>query len=217
LDRPLRIVIDPGHGGWDIGSVGPTGLQEKELALDVAQRLRRLLEERLGAETLLTRLDDTFITLEDRPAFANSVAADVFLSIHGNSSPVKNVRGVETYYVTPAAYKGGALGGSTVAASRRLATAVQHALYTSLADADPLINDRGIKAAALSVLEAPTMPSVLTEISFVTSTDEEQKLRRPEYRDTIAEALFKGIAVYVKRTQRPRVQSRIQPAATPGD
>jgi N-acetylmuramoyl-L-alanine amidase/putative methionine-R-sulfoxide reductase with GAF domain len=212
LNRPLRIVIDPGHGGWDIGSVGPTGLQEKDLVLDVAQRLSRLLRQRLGAEAILTRSDDTFIALEDRPGLANSVGADLFLSIHGNSSPAKNVRGVETYYVTPAAYKGSSSEGPdrVIAASRRLASAVQHALYTSLSGADPLLNDRGTKAAALSVLEAPTMPSVLTEISFVTSTYEEQKLRRPEYRDSIAEALFEGIKAYARQGEHLRVQSRAQ-------
>lgn len=208
-NRPLRIVIDPGHGGWDRGSVGPTGLLEKELVLDVAERLSKLLKARLGAETILTRADDTFVPLESRPALANRVGADLFLSIHGNSSSVNNVRGVETYYVTPAAYKGGAPGGpeTAVTASRRLAAAVQHALYATLSGADPLVQDRGVKAAALSVLEAPIMPSVLTEISFVTSPYEEQKLRRPEYRETIAEALFKGIKAYAARGVQPRTQT----------
>ena len=93
---------------------------------------------------------------------------------------------------------------------------MQHALYSSLAGADPRVNDRGIKAAALSVLEAPTMPSVLTEISFVTSTLEEQKLRWPEYRDTIAEALYRGIATYAGQREHLLVQSRLQAAAPQG-
>ena len=202
-NRALRIVIDPGHGGWDRGSVGPTGLLEKELVLDVAERLSKLLKARLGAEIILTRTDDTFVPLESRPALANSVGADLFVSIHGNSSSKDDVRGVETYYVTPAAYKGNAPSGaeSAVTASRGLAAAVQRALYASLSGADPLVQDRGVKAAALSVLEAPTMPSVLTEIAFITSRREEQKLRRPEYRETIAEALFKGIKAYAARRQ----------------
>ena len=207
--RPWKIVIDPGHGGWDRGSVGPTGLLEKEVVLDVSERLSRLLKARLGADVILTRTDDSFVPLEARPALANSVSADLFLSIHGNSSSLKNIRGVETYYVTPAAYRGSAPGGAEVAVteSRHLAAAVQHALHAALAGADPQVQNRGVKAAALSVLEAPVMPSVLTEISFVTSTQEEQKLRRPEYRDTIAEALFQGVKVYLSRGMQPHTQT----------
>jgi N-acetylmuramoyl-L-alanine amidase len=151
------------------------------------------------------------VPIQSRSALANSVGADLFLSIHGNSSSAKDVRGVETYYVTPAAYKGSASSGPDkgITASRRLAAAVQHALYISLAGKDPLVQDRGVKAAALSVLEAPRMPSVLTEVSFVTSTQEEQKLRRPEYRDTIAEALFKGITTYLAECEHtPRSRHR---------
>jgi N-acetylmuramoyl-L-alanine amidase len=211
-NRPLRIVIDPGHGGWDNGSVGPTGLREKELVLDVAERLGKLLKARLGAEIILTRTDDSFVPLESRPALANSAGADLFVSIHGNSSSKDEVRGVETYYIAPAAYKGSAPSGaeSAVTASRRLAAAVQRALYASLSGADPLVHDRGIKAAALSVLEAPTMPSVLTEIAFVTNRREEQKLRRPEYRETIAEALFTGIKAYAARRQPMPAQTASQ-------
>jgi N-acetylmuramoyl-L-alanine amidase/putative methionine-R-sulfoxide reductase with GAF domain len=215
--RPLKIVIDPGHGGWDTGTVGPTGLQEKELVLDVAERLSRLLKARLGAETILTRGDDTFVPLALRPALANSVGADLFVSIHGNSSSAKSVRGVETFYVAPAAYKGAASGSPPlgVTASRRFAAVVQHALYATLSGADPLVQDRGVKAAPLSVLVAPTMPSLLTEISFVSSSYDEQKLRRPEYRDTIAEALFQGIKTYAARTGRDDRQ-RASAAGFPG-
>ncbi len=207
--RPWKIVIDPGHGGWDRGSVGPTGLLEKEVVLDVSERLSKLLKARLGADVMLTRTDDSFVPLEARPALANSVSADLFLSIHGNSSSLKNIRGVETYYVTPAAYRGSAPGGAEVAVteSRHLAAAVQHALHAALAGADPLVQDRGVKAAALSVLEAPVMPSVLTEISFVTSPHEEQELRRPEYRDTIAEALFQGVKTYLSRDKQPHIRT----------
>jgi N-acetylmuramoyl-L-alanine amidase len=200
--RPLKIVIDPGHGGWDKGTVGPSGLQEKELVLDVAERLSRLLKARLGAETILTRDNDTFVPLESRPALANSVGADLFVSIHANSSPAKSVRGVETFYVAPAAYKGSASGNPRllVTASQRFAAVVQRLLYATLSRADPLMQDRGVKSAPLSVLVAPTMPSVLTEISFVSSSYDERKLRRPEYRDTIAEALFQGIKTYAAGT-----------------
>jgi N-acetylmuramoyl-L-alanine amidase len=178
-------------------------LQEKELVLDIAKRLSKLLRVRLGAETILTRSEDTFVPLESRSAVANSVGADLLLSIHGNSSSGNNVRGVETFYVTPTAYKGNAPGSRepAIAASRRFAAAVQHALYTTLSGTDPLVLDRGVKTGALSVLEASGMPSALTEISFVSSAYEEQRLRRSDYRDTIAEALFKGIMVYASGTR----------------
>src|SRR5207248_277330 len=160
--------------------------------------LSKLLKARLGAETVLTRTDDTFVPLASRPALANSVGADLFISIHGNASSTKGVRGVETFYVESAAYKGAAAGSPLLAvvASRHFAAVLQHALYAGLSGSDPLVQNRGVKAAPLSVLVAPTMPSVLTEISFVSSSYDEQKLRRSEYRDTIAEALFQGIKTY---------------------
>ena len=202
--RPLKIVIDPGHGGSDTGTVGPSGLQEKDLVLDVAERLSRLLKTHLGAVTMLTRSDDTFVPLPSRSALANNVGADLFVSIHANSSSARSVRGVETFYVAPTAYRGSTSGSPplAVSASRRFAAMVQHALFATLSHADPMLQDRGVKAAPLSVLAVPTMPSVLTEISFVSSSYDEQKLRRPEYRDTIAEALFQGIKTYAVRNQR---------------
>src|SRR6202044_2550037 len=94
-----RIVLDPGHGGHDTGSVGPEGLREKDLVLDVAQRLGRLIEARMGSEVIFTRSDDTFVPLERRTEIANEAKADLFLSIHANSSPLRSAAGVETYYL----------------------------------------------------------------------------------------------------------------------
>ena len=93
------MVIDAGHGGHDVGTTGPTGLLEKDLVLDVALRLGKLIEQRLGAEVIYTRHDDTYVALEERTAIANRSHADLFLSIHANSSPIKAVAGVETYYL----------------------------------------------------------------------------------------------------------------------
>lgn len=93
-----KVVIDPGHGGHDVGTHGPSGVLEKELVLDVAQRLGLLIESRLGSEVIYTRSDDTFVALEDRTALANDRKADLFLSVHANSSPVRSVSGVETYF-----------------------------------------------------------------------------------------------------------------------
>ena len=94
-----RVVIDPGHGGSDQGTVGRRGLMEKELVLDVAKRLGRLIEERMGSEVIYTRQDDTFIPLHARTEFANEKKADLFLSIHANSSPHPKVGGIEVYYL----------------------------------------------------------------------------------------------------------------------
>ncbi len=94
-----RVVLDPGHGGKDVGTHGPSGLYEKDVVLDISQRLAALLEDRMGSEVVLTRSDDTFIPLEERTQIANDHKADLFLSIHANSSPVKSVTGVETYYL----------------------------------------------------------------------------------------------------------------------
>ena len=92
-------MVDAGHGGHDTGTIGPNGLMEKDLVLDVALRLGRLLETRLGADVIYTRDDDTFIPLETRTAIANEHQADLFISIHANSSPDPTARGVETYYL----------------------------------------------------------------------------------------------------------------------
>ena len=97
--KVTRVVIDPGHGGHDQGTVGPKGFTEKELVLDVAQRLGKLIEERMGSEVIYTRSDDTFIPLQGRTALANERKADLFISVHANSSPLVAIRGVETYYL----------------------------------------------------------------------------------------------------------------------
>ena len=94
-----RVVIDAGHGGHDTGSIGPTGYAEKELVLDVAMRLKQLVETEMGAEVVMTRTEDTFVPLETRTAIANEQQADLFISIHANSSRVRSVRGGETYFL----------------------------------------------------------------------------------------------------------------------
>jgi len=203
----LRVVIDPGHGGWDRGTVGPSGLEEKDLVLDVAQRLGKMISARLSAEVIYTRTDDTFIPLESRSAMANSAQADLFVSIHGNSSDYRSVRGVETFYMDPGSTARLEVVSATekkrspdaVTASRQLAAAVQHALYTKLSADDPDLRNRGVKPAPLVVLVGPSMPSVLSEISFLSSPAEEQRLKTSKYRDRIAEALYEGIHNYVTR------------------
>jgi len=215
-----RIVVDAGHGGHDTGTIGPDGLMEKDLVLDVALRLGRLLETRLGADVIYTRDDDTFIPLETRTAIANEHQADLFISIHANSSSDPSARGVETYYLNftsnPDALEVAARENAVsqksifelqdlvkkitlkdkIEESRELATDVQECLYAGLASKHSTLRDRGVKKAPFVVLIGANMPSILTEISFVSNPTDEAKLETPEYREKIAESLYKGIAKY---------------------
>lgn len=212
--RRIKIVIDPGHGGSDRGTVGPGGLEEKELVLEIARRLGTLVSDRLAAEITYTRSGDYFVPLEARSALANSVDADLFISIHANASDSRSVRGVETFYIDPRSsgsaslVTAGGVGSSdhkkraaNIAASRNLAAVVQHALYTRLAAVNPQLRDRGIKAAPLVVLAGPNMPSILTEISFISSASEERRLKDSKYCERIVEALYVGIATYLSRNR----------------
>ena len=215
-----RIVVDAGHGGHDTGTIGPDGLMEKDLVLDVALRLGRLLETRLGADVIYTRDDDTFIPLETRTAIANEHQADLFISIHANSSSDPSARGVETYYLNftsnPDALEVAARENAVsqksifelqdlvkkitlkekIDESRELATDVQDCLYTGLASKHSTLRDRGVKKAPFVVLIGANMPSILAEISFVSNPTDEAKLETPEYKEKIAESLYKGIAKY---------------------
>jgi N-acetylmuramoyl-L-alanine amidase len=228
-----RIVLDPGHGGHDTGSVGPQGLREKDLVLDVAQRLGRLIETRMGSQVIFTRSDDTFVPLETRTQIANEAKADLFLSIHANSSPLRSAAGVETYYLNfttsrsaldlAARENSGSqmtvyeLQGllekialkDKVEESREFATRVQTALYTlSAKTTDARSKDRGIKKAPFVVLIGASMPSVLAEIGFVSNAHDESVMRREEYRERTAEALYKGISSYANSLSHFQVAQR---------
>lgn len=215
-----RVVIDPGHGGYDKGSSGPGGLMEKELVLDVAQRLGKLIEDRLGSEVIYTRTGDTFIALESRTELANTSKADLFLSIHANSSPYPSVSGVETYYLNLTSARD-ALdlasrenSGAQMAIhelsdiiqkitqrdkteeSREFASKMQAALYGAAVRSNPTAKNRGVKKAPFVVLIGATMPSILAEIGFVSNSREESLLKRPDHRQKLAEALYRGLSRY---------------------
>ncbi len=217
-----RVVIDPGHGGHDDGTQGPKGLLEKELVLDVSLRLGKLIEEKLGAEVIYTRTDDTFIPLEGRTALANEKKADLFLSIHANSSPVPRITGVETYYLNftdskdamevAARENAGAEQSISdlrdiiqkislhdkASESRDFAERIQSALFAFSAKNFPSERNRGVKKAPFVVLIGANMPSVLAEIGFVSNSREEALLKKPEYRQKLAEALFHGVSKYAE-------------------
>jgi len=225
----MRIAVDAGHGGWDLGTVGRRGLLEKDLVLEIAQRLGKLLQSRLGSEVIFTRQDDNYVPLGERAAMANQAQADLFVSIHANYSDLGSARGVETYYTNfltaPGAREvevrenGGASNSmpaiklssvelkEKIEQSRRLAASVQRSLYGTLAGQNPGIRDRGVKEAGFVVLTETSMPAILAEISFVSSPTDEQRLRNDGYREQIAEALYRGIARYAVSSHGVKVAS----------
>jgi N-acetylmuramoyl-L-alanine amidase len=217
-----RIVIDPGHGGHDTGTIGPTGLMEKELCLDIAQRLGKTIKEEMPwVEVHYTREDDTFIPLENRTALANQLKADMFISIHANSSRDRGARGIETYYLSFAssdealevAARENALAQSSIhelqdilkqiarnekiEESRELAQQVQEGLAGRMQRYSRYLKNRGVKKAPFIVLIGANMPSVLTEISFLSNPSDEAALKKPEHRDRVVEGIFKGVSSYL--------------------
>ena len=217
-----RIVIDPGHGGHDQGTTGVKGLLEKDLVLDVSQRLGKIIEERMNAEVIYTRTDDTFIPLEGRTALANEKKADLFLSIHANSSPIPRIAGVETFYLNftdskealEVATRENATSQRSVFdlqdiahkialhekldESKEFANRIQSSLFAFTSRNVAGERNRGIKKAPFVVLIGANMPSVLAEIGFLTNAREEALLKKPDYRQKLAEALYRGLSRYAE-------------------
>ena len=227
-----RVVIDPGHGGADEGTVGRHGVMEKELVLDVAKRLGKLIEERMGSEVIYTRTDDTFIPLHGRTELANEKKADLFLSIHANSSPHPKVGGIEVYYLN-FTHSADALDVATrenatadksvyelrdliqtitlhekVEESREFASKVQGSLQTFETRYNSAAKNRGVKKAPFVVLIGASMPSILAEVGFLSNTKEEQLLKRPEHRQRLAEALYVGVSRYAQSLSHFQVAQR---------
>jgi N-acetylmuramoyl-L-alanine amidase len=218
-----RIVIDAGHGGHDTGTIGPTGLMEKDLCLDIALRLGKIIQQKLpGADIVFTRSDDTFIPLEERTHIANEAKADLFISIHANSSPDHGARGVETYYLN---LKGSAEAMEVAARensvsqenihdlqdvvkriaqtekideSRELAADIQDSLSRKIQKTAKPVKNRGVRKAPFVVLIGADMPSILTEISFLSNASDEQLLKKPDHRQRIAEGVYQGVAAYLE-------------------
>jgi N-acetylmuramoyl-L-alanine amidase len=215
-----KIVIDPGHGGYDPGALG-AGISEADVVLDVALRLEALLRE-AGVDVILTRRTDEFVPLEERPAIATREQADLFLSIHANASRTRTARGVESYYLNfatdpnaeaVAARENAATGrtinnlpeilkaialNSKLDESRSFATLIQRAMASQLSTADSGLRNLGVKQAPFVVLIGAAMPSVLVEISFITNAQEGRLLRSGAYRQRIAQALFDAVRGYQK-------------------
>ena len=214
-----RVIIDPGHGGGHAGTEAPFGLVEKEVTLDIARRLRRLLEE-ASYEVVMTRDTDVKVSLVDRAELANRSSGDIFVSIHVNWFENRRSRGVETYYLGPTddpyladlAAMENREGGVPLAEfrdilervyadvrqdeSRQLAEAVQRSLYRSLRSINRAIENRGVKTAPFGVLVRTEMPAILAEVSCLSNEAEARRLVQPAYREYIAEAIYEGLRSY---------------------
>jgi N-acetylmuramoyl-L-alanine amidase len=235
---PLRVVVlDAGHGGHDSGAVGPAGLQEKELVLDVTRRVARLVGDRLNVKVVLSRDADHFVTLRDRTTLANKAGADLFVSIHANAHRESASHGVETYFLSSEATDSAAR--QVAAAENGVLQLEKHAsrgrndvvktILWDLAQSEyqsessrlaEIVQDsmtqalripnRGVKQAGFYVLGGAAMPAILIEIGFVTNPREERRLKDSRYRDEIARAIVAGLAEY-KRQWDLRV--RVDPPA----
>ncbi|MDZ7638286.1 MAG: N-acetylmuramoyl-L-alanine amidase [Bryobacterales bacterium] len=216
-----RVVIDPGHGGKDHGTTGGNGLLEKDLVLDIAMRVKALVEDNLGSEVLLTREDDEFLTLEERADFANRHRADLFVSLHANSSPFRLASGPETFYLDfttsresmDIAARENASSTKSVAdlqdivkkiaskdkrdESRDFAAKMQGALFKAQLRTGKAKKNRGVKSAPFIVLVGAEMPSILVEIGFLSNKREEDALKTSEHRQTVAQAIFNGLNSYL--------------------
>lgn len=224
------IAIDPGHGGRDPGAIGHGGLMEKEVTLDIARRLRDRLEKRSSYRILMTRDDDVSLSLKDRAEFANKMHADLFISIHVNSIPVKPLMVIETYFfgaqadqeTIEIAEKENQGSDYQMAEFREmivkigdkfkqqeseiLARCIQRNLFVNIRHQNGAAVSRGIKSAPFVVLLAADMPSVLTEVSSISSQSEERKLAEPAYREEIACYLEEGIVQYLKKSKKETIK-----------
>jgi N-acetylmuramoyl-L-alanine amidase len=236
LTRPLRpralalavrrVILDPGHGGEHFGTESATGLREKDLTLDLAERARRLLVAQ-GIEVVMTRAGDDTLSLKQRATTANEKRGDIFVSIHLNSLEPASARGIETFYLGPSEHPDHEsvaatenehsgysladmrtlLDGIYVDArrdeSKRLAQSVQDAVVRRLKKTDPAMTNRGVKTAPFVVLVATDMPAILAEVSCLSNADEAERLGQDDYRQTIAEALVSGIQSFID--QKPHM------------
>ena len=240
---PLRtLVLDAGHGGHDSGALGPTGLMEKELVLDVTRRAAKLAEERLGVRVLLTRDADAFVALRDRTSFANRARADLFVSIHANAHRQAMTDGVETYFLSSeatdsearqvAAQENGVVQLESASGRGGAPKDIVKTILWDLAQSEfqtessrlaEIVHDsmtqslrignRGVKQAGFYVLGGAAMPAILIEIGFITNPKEERRLRDPRHRDEIARAIVAGLAEY-KRNWDQRVRAAGEPSLT---
>ena len=232
-----RIVIDPGHGGHDTGTISASGMREKDLVLDVGRRLRAYIKNNYpDVEVIMTRDTDRFVALEERTAIANSRRADLFISVHANASPSRAASGVETFFLSPdrapaedlqaAARENARLAsdkagekpepmfasvtvGNRVAESRELARYIQAGLVRGIGAQSPrTAMNRGVKHAPFVVLLGAAMPSVLAEVSFLSNPKDDALLQTGQFRERVAASLFAGLNAYLKKNRAPDPKSK---------
>jgi len=225
---PLVVVVDPGHGGVDLGAVGPTGLQEKDVALSVSRKLRAMVQNNLGFQVFLTRDRDQDISLDERAAIANNYKADLFVSIHANAYRAKNAVGSEVYFLSyqasddesrrvaltegAAAPRDAPASGSDLSLilwdmaqaehleeSSALAARIEEELATATGN-----EARGVKQAPFRVLVGAAMPAVLVEMAFISNPEEEKQLASDVYQNKVAGALARAVARFAKDRERRR-------------
>ncbi len=221
ISKIRRIVLDPGHGGHDSGAVGQSGLMEKDVVLSISLKLREKLKNELGLDVVMTRSTDVFIPLEERTAIANKVNGDLFVSIHANAAPNRNANGIETYYLNLAktekvAQLAAKENGTTLEKvstlqailfdlmanyklndSAHLAEEVQKHLHKSLKGKFLETKSLGVKQGPFYVLVGATMPSILTEVAFISNSVEEAHLKDPDFDDLAADGIMEGIEAYI--------------------
>lgn len=219
------IIIDPGHGGKDPGAVGPRGVKEKDLVLDISRKLQQELQKLMDCRVELTRDHDCFLPLEERTVIANTKKADLFVSVHVNASRNRKAQGVETYFLNLAtdndAMELAALENATstkkisdlqlilndlmrnskINESSRLARTVQDNLVHHLRRKYQNVHDLGVKQAPFYVLIGAQMPSILVEASFVSNKIEEKRLNSDAYRQKVAEGIAAGIKSYIDESK----------------
>jgi len=238
-DQPgiRTIVIDPGHGGKDIGATGPGGLLEKDATLAIANKLAQTLAVKLGARVILTREDDSVVSLDQRTAVANQYKADLFLSVHVNAAPTKGAHGSEVYFLSleasdelarkSAESENASSSGHAdtqsdlklilwdlaqqeyLAESNRFAQSIQEEM-NALAG----IQNRGVKQAPFKVLVGATMPAALVEVAFISNPDEEAKLKNEQFQNTVVDALTRAVQRY-KSDYEVRIGVAQPPAPVP--
>lgn len=232
-----RIVIDPGHGGHDTGTISASGMREKDLVLDVGRRLRAYIKHSYpDVAVTMTRDSDRFVALEERTAIANSQRADLFISIHANASPSRVASGVETFFLSPdrapaedlqaAARENARLAsdkatekpepmfasvtvGNRVAESRELARYIQAGLVRGIGAQSPrTAMNRGVKHAPFVVLAGAAMPSVLAEVSFLSNPKDDALLQTSQFRERVAASLFAGLNAYLKKNRQSESKAK---------
>ena len=219
------ICLDPGHGGHDPGALGPTGLEEKTVVLQVAKELQQLIQQEMPQyRVVLTRDQDVFVPLAERARMANEYQAHVFISIHANASPHHEASGIETWYLSFAANarakhiaaRENRMSEQQLSSLERilrdlretdrinqsavLAQSTQSALAEHLAAHYPGVLPRGVEGAPFAVLHRTAMPSILVETAFISNPQEEARLRTTQYQRALAKGMLRGLRQFLQTT-----------------